>query len=1010
MPSERVIWGPPGTGKCVDPETYVFSSDGMVRIGSLVSALPGDDRTIPLEALKVQARDGVREASLFYDGGVKRCLKVRTRRGFELIGTLAHPVLSLRSGNLEWVRLGDLRTGARVALRVGGRTFPDESPRLPACPPGPVVPPGGWKPKEIRIPEVMTPDLAAWLGWFIGEGCWQRDQDYGIGFCNFSESVVQEMFWLTAGLFGTVMTEYREHNFGITSTKLKRWLKVLGADGLAAEKRVPDVILRSPEICQRAFLQAIFEADGSVSVERKGVEFATASEVMAKQIQLMLLNFGVVARRSWKEAETKRWGRRKYWRLLFEGNQTIEFRNSVGFMPGSEKQKKLLSLQESTKGQWDLAGLPVEFVKKNYQDLRTLMTKRGIRPDRSWWRRRKTVVRSFGGNRSDGQAIVSRKVVERGLQLFCEFEGWAPCITLKEELESQRYWDEIEEIEEVVERRVVDLTVPGDHSFVGNGIICHNTSAGITLARHWTESGAAPADIAYLAFTKAAAKAAALKIFETEDDTKLAQEFPYFRTIHSLCYLGLRKNRPDARMVSTGDMKQFAKTMSMDGMYAVYDWEDLADIYAKLEDGGRTEWDQALAAYTFSRVKARTVEDLFRSKVEPCKEGAEMMGFENMSLDIYRAFVEKYERFKKADGLIDFTDMLEYGLTEMPPFDDIHYVVIDEAQDLAPLHHAIIDRLLGNAGEIWWIGDDDQAIYKFSGASAELFLDRTRRATVQHQLRQTHRFGQDIVNFSNQIIRRVRERHPKEIIGVSGRKGKIEISGEFEPMVGDVMILHRHVQGCQNVAQQYIEAGLPFRNERGRDPLDSIARIKAWNAVQNLAKGEGVTMSSVAQLVEDLLPSTVIGDKGERVRLVVHGAKSKFEEKVKGAMTLHDLVKAKVLTTEGANVIQEKDYSTMRHSEDLFYYDRVVKNGYDLEATGKIPRITTIHGAKGRQAERAVIFSEMGGKCWDDADTEHRLAYVAATRTQTDVLICHESKVHWARDAYNYPVDEEVVK
>jgi superfamily I DNA/RNA helicase len=536
------------------------------------------------------------------------------------------------------------------------------------------------------------------------------------------------------------------------------------------------------------------------------------------------------------------------------------------------------------------------------------------------------------------------------------------------------------------------------------------TSAGITLARHWTDQGVAPSGIAYLAFTKAAAKAASLKIFATEDDTKMGQEFPYFRTIHSLCYLGLRKHRHDVRMVSTGDMKQFAKTMSMDGMYAIYDWEDLAEVYAKMEDRGRTEWDQALSAYTFTRVKARTVEELERAKYEPSKEGALMLGFESMKMDVYREFVEKYEKFKKADGLIDFTDMLEYGVTEMPPFDDVRYVVIDEAQDLAPLHHAIIDRLLGNAEEIWWIGDDDQAIFKFSGASAELFLDRARRARIQHQLRQTHRFGQKIVDFSNQIIRRVKERHPKEILGVSGRDGKIEVTGEFQPIPGDVMILHRHVQGCQNVAQAYIEAGIPFRNERGRDPLDSMARIKGWEAIQSLAKGEGVTMSTVALLVEDLLPSTVvIGDSDKKITLVVRGAKSKLEEKVRGVMTLKDLIEAKILTPEGASVIQEKEYSTMRHSEDLVYFDRVVKNGYSLDPDGKMPRITTIHGAKGRQAERAVVFTEMGGKCWEDADTEHRLAYVAATRTQTDVTICHETKVHWAKDVYNYPVDEEAV-
>lgn len=1010
MPSERVIWGPPGTGKCVDPETYVFTQDGMLKIGTIVEQYPGEDRTVPLENVWIDGQDGARAAALFYDGGRKECLRIRTRRGLELVGTLVHPVLSMRDGDLAWVKLSDLRPGDRVAVRAGRGTFPDRYPDLPACPPGPAIPGGGIKPKEVRIPKVMTEDLATWLGWFIGEGCWHRWEDYSVGFFNFSEQVVQEFFWLTAGLFGLTMTEHFQHNFTLGSTKLKRWLKEIGAEGLAAEKKVPEVILRSPASCQGAFLKAIFEAEGSVNISKGQIEFSTASEEMGKQIQLMLLNFGIVSRRSWKEAETKRWGRRRYWRIHIEGPQVITFRDEIGFMKGSLKHGKLRGIEE---GQgWNLAGLPTEFVSKRYEALREGMKKSKRRFPREFWRRVKGVARTLGGRRADvSQKLVARRMVAKGLEVFSDFSELPSYREIREEYESKRYWDEVEEVEDVGGKQVVDLTVPDGHSFVGNGIICHNTTAGITLARHWTEQGASSANIAYLAFTKAAAKAAAVKIFESEDDTKMAEQFPYFRTIHSLCYLGLRKNRPDARMISTGDMKQFAKTASMDGMYAVYDWEDLAEMYAKMEDRGRTEWDRALTAYTFSRVKARTIEELDRARFEPVNEGRMMLEYSDLDVDVYRTFVEKYERFKVADGLIDFTDMLEYGVREMPPFDDIQYVVIDEAQDLAPLHHAIIDRLLGKAGEIWWIGDDDQAIFKFSGASAELFLERSRRATVQHQLRQTHRFGQDIVDFSNQIIRRVTERHPKEIVGVSGRKGKIEVAGEFEPIAGDVMILHRHVQGCQNVAQQYIEAGIPFRNERGRDPLDSVSRIKAWQTIQALAKGEAVSRSAVAQLVEDMLPSTVLGERQrEKIRLVVHGAKAKLEEKIKGPVTLQELVMAKVLTTEGASVIQEKEYSTMRHSEDLGYYDRVVKNGYDLDMTGNIPRITTIHGAKGRQAERAVIFSEMGGKCWDDADTEHRLAYVAATRTQTDVLICHESKVHWAKDVYNYPVDEEVVR
>jgi superfamily I DNA/RNA helicase len=537
---------------------------------------------------------------------------------------------------------------------------------------------------------------------------------------------------------------------------------------------------------------------------------------------------------------------------------------------------------------------------------------------------------------------------------------------------------------------------------------CGKTTSGVTLARQWIASGTSSKQIAYLAFTKAAAKAAARKIYGREDDTLMGQEFPYFRTIHSLCYRGLRQNRQDLHLVTTAHMKQFQAVCSMPGAYAVYDWEDLAEIYAKMEDRGRSEWDQALAAYTFTRVKARTLADLDLARVRPSPEGAMMLGLENMSLDVYQTFVQKYERFKTAEGLIDFTDMLEYAARSMLPIEDIRYAVIDEAQDLAPIHHLLVDRLLSTAQEIWWVGDDDQAIFSFSGASAELFLDRAKRATYQIQLRQTHRFGQAIVDFSNRIIQRVKNRHPKELIGIEGRDGKVEVSGSFEPVEGDVIIVHRHVAGCQNVAQAYIDAGLPFRNERGKDPLDAQKRLRAWIAVRNLSLGRQVTMAAVENVLDELMPSVAMGERNEKIQLVVRGAKARIEELIRGLVTLQDLVAAKVLTYEGAQVIQEREYHTMRHSADLDYYERLAKNGYDVEddeQMSAIPRITTIHGAKGREAERAIVFAEMGDKCRDDVDGENRLAYVASTRTRSDVTICMENTLSWARSSYDYPVD-----
>ncbi len=536
------------------------------------------------------------------------------------------------------------------------------------------------------------------------------------------------------------------------------------------------------------------------------------------------------------------------------------------------------------------------------------------------------------------------------------------------------------------------------------------TEAGMTLTKDWFERDAGPEDVAYLAFTKAAAREAVGRILQEDmiSDKAIAEKTPFFRTIHSLCYMGMRQARgANIRVLTVSDMKHFKERTGFEGSYGIHDWEDLAEVFQKMQDKGRTHWDQALAAYTLTRITAASPAALQASRTRMSPEANMSIGY--LEEHVYKVFVEKYERFKSMEGVVDFTDMLEWGLLRMTPLEQVKHVVIDEAQDLCPLHHAIMDRLFERAQDMWWIGDDDQAIYRFAGASAELFLSRAKPGVSQFQLRDTHRFGQGIVDFSGRIIRRVSVRKEKEIRGVKGRHGIPVSVGSFKPRSGNLLLLHRHVKGCQALGQAYIDAGIPFTNERGKDPLSSRNRVKAWKALDALASGRETAWGNVRLLLEDTMPSMVAKQDGSgKTRLLVHGAKTKLQNMTGAPPRLVDLMDAKLLTEDGKKVIEGRDYPTLKHSDDFTYYERVTRNGYNVDSRTNVPAITTIHGSKGRQAGEVVVFSEMGRKCWQDRETEHRLAYVAVTRTQGDIQICAERSVDWAVDRYDYPIKAEV--
>lgn len=530
------------------------------------------------------------------------------------------------------------------------------------------------------------------------------------------------------------------------------------------------------------------------------------------------------------------------------------------------------------------------------------------------------------------------------------------------------------------------------------------TTAMVAFTSDWFKSGIDPREIAYLAFTKAAAQEAASRIIGEEGgggDEQMGQMFPYFRTIHSVAYRGLIKEFPDMRLMTTADMKRFSAWSSLEGTFAFEKWEDMAAVYQRMQGGGVTEWDDCLLAYTMSRICARSSKDLERARMTMSDKASNVVG--HLQEHVYRHFVERYETYKNDNGLVDFTDMLAYALTKMTPISGVRHVVVDEAQDLSPICVALCDRLFEDAETCFWAGDEDQAIFTFSGADANLFIERYRKAFAKIHLRQTHRFGQEIWEIADRIIRKVPERIPKTVYGVEGRKHEIVLKGRFEPFVGKALILHRLSAGCQGLASLYRANGLPFRNERGDDPLGSHKRVGNFGTLNELANGHAIPGHMATEFILDFVPSWV--REGETRRwLVTRGAMKKLKaEAIPSHVTLYDLQAAGILTGDGVEAISNRYYQVFEHSRDFEYYQKVLENGYKLTGDN-MPVITTIHGSKGRQAEKVVVFNEMTRRCWEDPDSEHRLGFVAATRTSGTLEVCAEQTIEWATEQFDYPI------
>ena len=124
-------------------------------------------------------------------------------------------------------------------------------------------------------------------------------------------------------------------------------------------------------------------------------------------------------------------------------------------------------------------------------------------------------------------------------------------------------------------------------------------------------------------------------------------------------------------------------------------------------------------------------------------------------------------------GAMDFDDLIYYTVKLLDEHDDVceywqrrfKYVLIDEYQDTNKLQYLLASKLAGGWGNICVVGDDDQSIYKFRGATIENILsfeDEYKGCRVI-RLEQNYRSTSHILDAANAVIRNNLGRKGKEL-------------------------------------------------------------------------------------------------------------------------------------------------------------------------------------------------------------------------------------------------------
>ncbi|BBX98975.1 intein-containing DNA gyrase subunit A [Mycobacterium lacus] len=412
---------------CVSADALVRLSFGQsMRIGDVVpKARPNSDNAVELKVLDRHGNPVI--ADRLFHSGEHQTYTVRTAEGYELTGTANHPLLCLVDvggvPTLLWKLIEEIRPDDYVVLQ---RTPPVE------------FGPAEWH-------SVME---ALLLGAFISEGFVSER-------CAGFDNLDRDYFAMVAGAYHAVVGG-KSRIYQTTNASGCRMHVLRSVGCQSADKYVPEWMWHAPAAVKRVFLQALFEGDGTCSVLPRNtiqISYSTRSEQLAKDVQQMLLEFGVVSRR-YRHAV----GEHKV--VITNRTQAELFATRVGF--GGAKQTKLTTILSSMP---PCAGMDADHVPGLAAFVRKHCGSRWV--DKDWLNRHN--VDRIQGWRTRGHEILSH-IADPDVRAIAT-----------ELTDGRFYYARVASVTEAGIQPVYSLRVDtDDHAFVTNGFVSHNTEARLT--------------------------------------------------------------------------------------------------------------------------------------------------------------------------------------------------------------------------------------------------------------------------------------------------------------------------------------------------------------------------------------------------------------------------------------------------------------------------------------------------------------------------------------------------
>jgi DNA helicase-2/ATP-dependent DNA helicase PcrA len=482
------------------------------------------------------------------------------------------------------------------------------------------------------------------------------------------------------------------------------------------------------------------------------------------------------------------------------------------------------------------------------------------------------------------------------------------------------------------------------------------TTTLINIVQEKLLDGVRPEEIGFMSFSRKAATEARERASIILDLNP--KDMIYFRTLHSLAFswLGLSTSE----VMSGRDYNELGKLVGLDFRTTQTVNMEEGALF-NIGAGG----DKYMSLIQYARVKKVDLEEEFH-------KGWDQSLNKQQLLVLDKAFKD----YKRANRKVDFIDMIERFIWQdtSPEFE---LLIIDEAQDLAPLQWEMVqDVLVPNSNEIYYAGDDDQAIYSWMGVDADNFLNASSDKII---LDQSYRVPEHPFAFAKGLTDQITKREnkewkPKEEKGfVTWHNNILDV----DMREGEWLILTRTNYIANKVCQSLRDEGYVFwrEGEGWSVSINVLVAIEVWIKLKRGATVPADLLKPFSKLIDP----KYIQRSGRKIMYSLPDDEE---------YTLIDL--KRLCGFEANNFVTWQN--VLKVSEQVAaYIVSVRRRGEKILSADPRIRVSTIHRAKGGEADNVALLLDSTKACVEseDQDAERRVWYVGVTRAKKELhIVC----------------------